>query len=404
MMYTLPYQKIIDYSFDKKIDKDKIQFVTKDLPIFISSRLSGLEAERELIAKKLSEVGFPVIGWETGETFGVAQTSKPRDTYLHNLKKAVVYLGIIDDIYGNINPDIGISATEDEYNNSIKENKEIILFVSNNPKDSEAEKLVERWKKLHTITFYNDISDLEKKIDEVINGLLLRYSENWIMLGDLIFNSPYKIINNEIIINKITTNREVIAYFNSFVKGKELSFIDLSVGEVIYTEFISIEITKNYAKIFEYKITINQLSRIERMSWNEFQVYIDFDINDITNSVSGEPLLKQTVHFSMMVNRGGFLYSSTGSNLYNICHTYYNNIPLATILIKFDIIEVLLSKCEPEENEKITPRIPCLERAEVLNVYDIKENGFKCKIKLDIENADTFIYDYDCYWNDNDEE
>ena len=33
---TLPYKKIIDYSFDKRIDNDKIKLVTKDLPVFIN--------------------------------------------------------------------------------------------------------------------------------------------------------------------------------------------------------------------------------------------------------------------------------------------------------------------------------------------------------------------------------
>jgi hypothetical protein len=128
-MFTSPYQKIIDYSFDKRIDNEKIKFITKDLPIFISSRISGLETERSLIAKNLEALGFPVIGWEIGEKFGVAQTFQTRDVYLNNLKKAAIYLGIVDKEYGAVNQDIGISATEDEYNNAIKDDKEIILFI-----------------------------------------------------------------------------------------------------------------------------------------------------------------------------------------------------------------------------------------------------------------------------------
>ena len=398
-MFTLPYQKIVDNSFDKKIDKDKIKFVTKDLPIFISSRLAGLEAERDLIAKKLNELEFPVIGWEVGEKFGVAQVHQTRDVYLYNLKKSVIYLGIINKDYGTIIENIGISATEDEYNNAVKDNKEILLFVSNNDKDKKANDLVERWKKSHTITFYDNISDLENKLDDVINGLLVRYCENWIMVGDLIFNSPYKIINNEIIINKITANDKVINYFNSLIQGKDLKFIDLNVGEVVYTEFLNIAIEKNYAKIFEFNITLKKLPRVESISWNEFQSYVDLDMNNL-NDIRGEPLLRQSVHLSMLINRGNMLYSESGSNLYNICQSYFSNIPLATILIKFDIIETIMSKTESISNEKITPYVPCLQRIEVLSITDIKENGFKCKIKCVVNDTETHIYDYDCYWDD----
>jgi hypothetical protein len=223
------------------------------------------------------------------------------------------------------------------------------------------------------------------------------------MLGDLIFNSPYKIINNEIIINKTTTNQNIIKYFNSFTQGKELKFIDLNIGEVIYTEFVKIEISKNFARIFEFGITLKRLARVERISWEEYQKYIDFDMNSF-RTISGEPHLKQSVLLSMIINRGEIPYSSSGSNLYNICHNYYSNVPLATILIKFDIIETIMSKREQIKNEKITPNVPCLDRIEVLMVDGIKENGFKCKVKLDINNADTFIYDYDCYWNDSTDE
>jgi len=396
-MYTLPYEKIVDNSFDKKIDKEKIKFVTNDLPIFISSRLAGLETERDLIARKLIEMDFPVIGWEIGEKFGVAQTHQTRDVYLYSLQKAVIYLGIIDKDYGTVMEDIGISATEDEYNNAVKDNKEMLLFVSKNSKDKKANDLVEKWKKNHTITFFSNISDLENKIDDVINGLLVRHCENWIMLGDLIFNSPYRIINNEIKINKITTNDEVISYFNSITKGEELKFIDLSVGEVVYAEFLNIEIIKNYARIFEFNITLKRFPRINRISWNEFQRYIDLDINGF-NKISGEPLLRQSAHLSMMINRGEIPYSTSGSNLYNICQKYFLNLPLATILIKFDIIETIMSKREAIRNEEITPRVPCLERIEILSITDIKENGFKCKIKLDINSETTRIYEYDCYW------
>jgi hypothetical protein len=399
-MYTLPYEKIIDYSFDKKIDKEKIKFVTKDLPVFISSRLAGLEAERDLIANKLNEIEFPVIGWETGIKFGVAQTNQTRDVYLYNLKKAVIYLGIIDKDYGTVIEDIGISATEDEYNNAVQDNKEILLFVSKNKKDNKANDLVEKWKKSHTITFYDNISDLENKIDDVINGLLVRYCENWIMLGDLIFNSPYKIINNEIIINKITTNNEVIKYFNSLTKGEELKFIDLNVGEVIYTEFLNIEIEKNYARIFEFNLSLKRLPRIERISWNEYQNYIDFDMNSL-NTISGVPHLRQSVYLSMLLNRGEILYCKSGSNLYNICQSYSSNVPLATILIKIDIIETVMSKREPLNNEKITPHVPCLERIEILSITGIEDNGFKCKIKLDVNNSESHIFEYDCFWKNN---
>ena len=141
---------------------------------------------------------------------------------------------------------------------------------------------------------------------------------------------------------------------------------------------------------------------MDRISWQDFQNYIDFDMNSL-NTISGEPLLKQTVYLSMIINKGEIPYSRSGSNLFQICQKYYYSIYLAAILIKFDIIETIMSKNERQKEGKVTPYVPCLERIDMLSVNNITAKGFSCKIKLDINGSESRIYDYECYWNNNEE-
>ena len=398
MVYTIPYKKVVDYSLNEKIDRDKIEYIAISLPVFLSSRISGLEGFRRHFADKLSGYGFPVIGWEVGETFGTAQTADPREVYLNNLEKAKIYLGILDLEYGAEISDTGISATEDEYNHAVSSGKEVVLFVSRKPKVGKAKVLEEKWLKLHTVGLYRDSLEMEKILGETISNILLAHSENWIMVGDLVLNASYSEKNDEIIIDKVTSKEEIVEYLDRIELNSDLSFIDIDLGETTSTILLEKVKTKRFAGIFEYTIKLKKQPRLERESWNRWKNYKDIDISSF-NFIEGEPHLRQALAFSLNVNKGEIpMAPDSGSNLYNICQTYSKNGALFRILATIDIIETLTrSRLDPIKKLPSLP-ISCLERISVLEISNISNVGFDAKLQAKVKDKEDLLHDIEIKW------
>ena len=347
-----PYKKIVDNDPSSN-NYSGIKILSKDYPIFLSSKIMGMEKVRKQIVQYVNTYhGFPVLGWEVGEKIGTPQKDSSRDVYLDSLNKSKIYLGILDKKYGGILPDIGISATEDEYNHAVEDGLDLILFVSKNKSDKKLELLKDIWKSKHTVHFYKNIKDIIGVLDKTLENFLLTKSNNWIMIQDSIMNARYSYYNNKITITKRTTKVELIDYFGKLTKDNIIHFIDLKQGFVRFVKFIDFSYQKEASNIYNIEIVFEIFSDKDRVSWHKWKQYKDIKmIQDINNKfdmavenhgiamVQGEDHLRQSLLFSTYLNKGDIPMSQYGNNLKSIYKEYSDNLILFQLLAKFDIIE-----------------------------------------------------------------
>jgi hypothetical protein len=237
----------------------------------------------------------------------------------------------------------------------------------------------------------------EKIVDCDINAMNEVDTQNWIMLGDSIFTSLYTIRNTNIIIDKTTSNKQLINYIKNMKQGIELKFIDLSILKLDHIKICDSKIEKINDYQFKFIIVLQPLPEIERMPWSKYSVIKDIGIDGI-NFVTGEQKLEQTIKLLLSIQQGEIPYYTSASNIFKICNTYYNNQTLANILIKFDIAETLMSKSDSTVNGKVNLRVPCLEDIESILITDIKQNSCHCKIKFNVNQGKTYEYDFDLNW------
>ena len=104
--------------------------------IFISSVQKEFAKERKQLAKYIRNDiilrrFFDVFLFEEVP----AQERGPSDVYLNEIVDSDIYLGILGSTYGNVNSQ-GISATEQEYNEAGRQNKERIFKKSTNNRNN----------------------------------------------------------------------------------------------------------------------------------------------------------------------------------------------------------------------------------------------------------------------------
>ena len=102
--------------------------------IFISSVQKEFAKERKQLAKYIRndiilKNFFDVFLFEEVP----AQEQTPSEVYLNEVRESDIYLGLLGSAYGNVNTQ-GISATEQEYDESGKQNKVRICFILNKHK------------------------------------------------------------------------------------------------------------------------------------------------------------------------------------------------------------------------------------------------------------------------------
>ncbi|MCM2354111.1 MAG: DUF4062 domain-containing protein [Pseudobdellovibrio sp.] len=411
---TLPYPKIIEYSKPTDIPFEFLKKTTAHHPVFLSSRFTGMEQLRKLVAEKFQEYGYPIMGWEVGETFGSSQKRQPREVYLDALKKSKVYCGILDKSYG---PDIiaDCSATEDEYNHAISWNHELCLLTSKaEPKEDKVTTLISKWKSKHTVSPFENEVNMITAVESFIKNHTLRIGMNWIMLGDLILPSGYKTTTSTLSVNFSTTNSSVIGYIKQFSKGDAVSFIDLGDGrreDLIVDEIL---VSKEASTLWKIEAQFLTQPSTPRMPWPQWSQLKDIRMdatgdmlvkNGDLMMVSGVERLPQVLKMNLNCNRGEWIFRpEMGSNLYNILNAYADSPELAELLIKFDVIETLTRPIDGKQGNK-WPSLPCLDHVEIKSISNIKRISVDLNLLLFMQGlAEPIECSTTVKWNFEDQE
>lgn len=146
--------------------------------VFISSTYKDLEDYRTEVWKTLEEFNVNISGMEK---FG-ARKSNPLETCLKEVKKSDIFIVIIGMVYGSTEKISGKSYTELEYEQALKNNLDIYVYLIDENStvfpikhiDFIHHKELDLFKsrlKNHTVDFFMDPKDLADKINIVLNTL-----------------------------------------------------------------------------------------------------------------------------------------------------------------------------------------------------------------------------------------
>ena len=176
--------------------------------IFISSVQKEFVKERKQLAKYICNDiilrhFFDVFLFEEVP----AQERNPSEVYLNEVRDCDIYLGLLGTTYGNVNSQ-GISATEQEYNEAGKHNKERICFVLNRHKICDI-KQINFIKKVSTDTVRKSFSNYNE-----LQNLVYEALANYLSSRDYICTKPFdESTNADIQLSSLSKNK-----IRSFVK------------------------------------------------------------------------------------------------------------------------------------------------------------------------------------------
>lgn len=179
--------------------------IKQSVPVFVSSTYEDLIEYRDEVQRVLIRLEQIVKGMEY---FG-SSPKKPLDVCLESVRSSKVYIGIIGMRYGSIEEETQRSFTQLEYEEAIKNNIPILIYIIDDnhpipPKfvdlDKKAE-LLSGFKKLltknHTVSYFTTPNDLGKKLAsdlldvlESIDHIEINYQKDVIANDD--FNEVFK--------------------------------------------------------------------------------------------------------------------------------------------------------------------------------------------------------------------
>lgn len=146
--------------------------IKQHIPIFISSTYEDMVPYREEIQRNLIRLEQIIKGMEY---FG----SNPQDSLtvcLSQVRECKLFIGVLGMRYGSIDDESGLSYSQMEYNEAIKNNIPILIYIMSEEQPipvkhidlgEKAEKLAEFkkfLKKQHQVSFFTSPDDLGKKI------------------------------------------------------------------------------------------------------------------------------------------------------------------------------------------------------------------------------------------------
>lgn len=155
--------------------------IKQHIPIFISSTYEDLIPYREEVQRNLIRLEQIIKGMEY---FG----SNPKDSLtvcLSQVKESKLFIGILGMRYGSVDEESGLSYSQMEYNEAIKNKIPTLIYIMSEEqpipakfvdKGEKAEKLAEFkniLKKQHTVSFFTSPDDLGKKIVKDVMDTLL---------------------------------------------------------------------------------------------------------------------------------------------------------------------------------------------------------------------------------------
>ena len=138
--------------------------------VFISSNQTEFAGYRQVIKEEFEndfmlKSLFEIFLFEKAPSYGLS----PEDTFLEEVRKADIYIGLIGSDYGTIK-DSGLSATEEEYDEFHASNEHSFFYIKNAEKrDEETERFISKIQPDNKYSFFDTEEEL---IDEIKKSLV----------------------------------------------------------------------------------------------------------------------------------------------------------------------------------------------------------------------------------------
>ncbi len=98
--------------------------------VFISSTQTDLRPERDAVEEVVNKLGYECLRAETYN----APAKSPRQACCEMARNCDIYVGIYGKRYGSLDPELGISGTEMEYDEARNENpNKILVYIKQEP-------------------------------------------------------------------------------------------------------------------------------------------------------------------------------------------------------------------------------------------------------------------------------
>jgi hypothetical protein len=225
--------------------------------VFISSAMGDTGAERRAVASAVEEEGARAVWFEE---FG--RDADPEEAYLSEVDASTIYVGILNEQYGRLNPPDGFSASEAEYLRARERGKRVhVLVAANAPgREGHLARFIERVRFYTTTENYADVHDLTRRVKRRIGELGAEALSPWVKLGDNVFRADHVDENGATVTVRARISDDVAYSLESLhdLHGRtRLRFVHRS--RVVEGEFANVRRTTHAGGIDELTIELAQV-------------------------------------------------------------------------------------------------------------------------------------------------
>lgn len=172
----------------RRADPERVREWLSEQRVFISSAMGDTAAERRAVAAAVGDEGACAVWFEE---FG--RDADADEAYLTEVDASTVYLGILNEQYGRLNPPDGFPATEAEYLRAREGGKRVhVLVAAAAPgREGHLTRLIERVRFYTTTENYTDADDLVRRVHRRLNELAAEALSPWVKLGEFVFRADH---------------------------------------------------------------------------------------------------------------------------------------------------------------------------------------------------------------------
>jgi hypothetical protein len=201
----------------RRADRGRAEQWLTDQRVFISSAMGDTVPERRAVAELIESKGARAVWFEE---FG--RDADAEEAYLTQVDACTVYLGILKEIYGRLNPPDGDSATEMEYRRAREGGKRVGMYVAADSRHREGalSRFIDRVRYSLTTENYTDAADLARRVSRRLDELAAEALSPWIKIGDLVFRADEIFDTGEAITVRARVSEEIAHHLESLRDGR----------------------------------------------------------------------------------------------------------------------------------------------------------------------------------------
>lgn len=157
----------------------------RDKRVFISSVMSELQAERQVVADTVRGIGArPVLFEELG-----GRDADPENAYLGDLETCAIYVGLLGRRYGRPLP-TRFSATHAEYRHAESWGLRVALWTTDSDeREGPQQSFFEEVRIFHVVPPFSSPDDLRRQIEDRLRSIAAEDLAPWVKLGNIIFRA-----------------------------------------------------------------------------------------------------------------------------------------------------------------------------------------------------------------------